>query len=134
MKFKVSTMIPLVAVIAFFDVLPIFGAGTILIPWFIYCFLTGNYSLGIGLLILYLVITGFRQAASPKIVGQQIGIGAFPSLILMYVGYLVYSWVGLIVSVPVGVLIINLYNKHFFDSFIEEVKNFIKETKSIIKE
>lgn len=134
LKFKIATIVPLVAVIAFFDVLPIFGAGTILIPWFIYCFLTGNYHLGIGLLVLYLVITGFRQAASPKIVGQQIGIGAFPSLILMYVGYLIYGWVGLIVSVPVGVLIINLYNKHFFDSFIEEVKNFIKETKMMIKE
>ena len=36
-------------------------------------------------------------------------------------------------AVPVGLLIINLYKKHFFDSFIRDVKLFLKETKYIVK-
>lgn len=131
--FKIQTIIPLVIVIAFIDFLPIFGSGTILIPWTIYSIITQNYSLGIKLFILYLAITAFRQIISPKVVGEQVGLSPFLSLIFMYIGYIFYDWIGLIMAVPVGLLIINLYKKHFFDSFIRDVKLFLKETKYIVK-
>ena len=48
----------LVANIATFllDIFPVLGVGTVLIPWGISSLITGNYVLGIEILILYLII------------------------------------------------------------------------------
>ena len=62
------------ALIAIIDVMPILGTGAVLIPWSIINLILGNTKLGIGMLILYIVITAVRQTIEPKIVGQQIGL------------------------------------------------------------
>jgi len=55
----------LALVVAIVDALPILGTGTILIPWAIYSAITGNIGLGVGLLVVYLVITVVRQLLEP---------------------------------------------------------------------
>ena len=47
--------------IAIFDILPVAGSGGILIPWALISLLLGNTKQGIGLLVLYVVITVIRQ-------------------------------------------------------------------------
>lgn len=62
--------------IAIFDILPVAGSGGILIPWALISLLVGNTKQGIGLLVLYVVITVIRQYIEPKIVGQTLGVNS----------------------------------------------------------
>lgn len=72
--------------IAVVDVLPVLGAGTVLIPWGIVNIIFGNTKLGLSLLLLYVIILFVRQLIEPKIVGQQIGVHPLLTLFGMYVG------------------------------------------------
>lgn len=84
------------ALIAVIDVLPILGTGAVLLPWSIITLIMGNNRIGIGMLILYIVITAVRQTIEPKIVGQQIGLHPILTLILMYVGAQLMGVLGLL--------------------------------------
>ena len=72
--------------IALVDILPILGVGTILIPWFIIAFILGEVKYGIGILVIYLVITFVRQLIEPKLVSEQIGLNPLATLVAMFVG------------------------------------------------
>ena len=91
--------------IAVLDALPIFGSGTILIPWSIISLIGGNYRVTISLIIIYVIIVLTRQLIEPKIVSQQIGIHPLATLLSMYIGLKLFSVVGLILG-PVLVLVI----------------------------
>ena len=56
--------------IAFLDMLPFFGTGTILGPWAIIKFIGGEYKMAIGLLVLYAVSQLVRQLIQPKQIGR----------------------------------------------------------------
>ena len=91
--------------VAFVDILPIFGAGTVLIPWAIFSLLTSNTPLGIGLLVLYAVTLVVRQFIEPKIVGTTLGIHPLATLASVYLGLSFFGFWGLILG-PMSVLII----------------------------
>lgn len=73
-------------IIALVDVLPILGAGTVLIPWAIISLISGQTKLGLSLFLLYIIIIFVRQLIEPKIVGQQIGVHPLFTLAGMYIG------------------------------------------------
>ncbi|WP_353505774.1 AI-2E family transporter [Thomasclavelia cocleata] len=133
LKFDIGFIIPMVVVLGFLDFLPIIGSGTVLTPWGIICILIGDVSLGIKLLLIYAAVFAFRQFASPKIVGNEMGFSPFMSLVIMYIGYLACGLLGVFISMPIGMLIINLYKKHFFDSFLYDIKSLINLTKTIMQ-
>lgn len=87
------------------DILPILGTGSVLVPWAAFLLLTGDNYTGIGLLVLFLVITVFRRIVEPKILGDSIGIGALAALISLYVGFKLVGVVG----VFLGPLIVIIY-------------------------
>lgn len=105
--------------VAFVDILPIFGAGTVLIPWAIFSFLTSNTALGIGLLVLYAVTLAVRQFIEPKIVGTTLGIHPLATLASVYLGLKFLGIAGLIVG-PMAVLIIR---EVFFSKKVERVNS-----------
>lgn len=72
--------------IAFVDLMPILGTGAVLLPWTIISFLFGKTSMGVGILILYIVVTIVRQTLEPKIVGQQIGLHPVVTLLCIFAG------------------------------------------------
>lgn len=105
----VEHFILIALLIAFFDALPVFGSGAILIPWAIYGFITENYLVGIIMLVLYFTVIITRQLLEPKIVGEHIGVPPIFTLISMYAGLKIFGIVGMILG-PVCILIIkNLY-------------------------
>ena len=55
----------------------------------------GNFPLGIGLLILYAIITVVRQMLEPRVVGKQIGLYPLVTLVCMFVGTYLFGFVGL---------------------------------------
>lgn len=72
--------------IALFDLMPILGTGGILLPWAAILLILGNYSLAVGILILYIIITAVRNTVEPRIIGDQIGLHPLATLIAMAVG------------------------------------------------
>lgn len=85
------------------DALPVLGSGTILIPWAICQFLTGNLRMGVGLLILYLLCTLNRQLLEPRLLGQKLGMSTLLTLFFMYIGYRLFGIFGFVLG-PVGYL------------------------------
>ncbi|MDD3400874.1 MAG: sporulation integral membrane protein YtvI [Eubacteriales bacterium] len=82
--------------VALFDLLPIVGSGTIMIPWSIISFLTGNIGLGVGLVVCWLAITVVRQFIEPRIVGRRVGVHPLLTLMAMFVGLKLFGGIGLI--------------------------------------
>lgn len=87
------------------DILPVLGPGTIFVPWIIWNFISGNNSLAIGLLVVYILISVVRQFLEPKIVGDNIGLHPLATLISLYAGLQLGGIVGMIMG-PVTVVII----------------------------
>ena len=89
------------------DILPIFGTGTVFIPWSVYELITGNVKMGIFMLISYLVISTVRSIIEPKIVGRQADISPVVTLLAMYLGLKLFGVAGLFI-LPICVMIIKL--------------------------
>lgn len=108
--------------IAFMDLLPVFGTGTIMIPWAIIEILGKNYSMAVGLLIIWCVGQLVRQVIQPKIVGDSIGMNAIPTLFLLFIGYKIAGVIGMILAVPIGIIVVNLYEEGVFDTTKQSVQ------------
>ncbi len=103
-------------VIAFLDFLPFLGTGTVLIPWAVIRFLTADYKVAVGLLVIWGVGQLARQLIQPKIVGDSIGVPPLPTLFLLYIGYKISGVLGMIIAVPVGLLVFSMYEEGAFDT------------------
>ena len=119
---QIRFSILLAIVIAFLDFLPFFGTGTALIPWAIYKFLVGDYKMVAALVILYGVTQLVRQLIQPKLVGDSMGLNPLYTLFLLYLGYRVGSVLGMIFAVPIGLILLNLYQAGAFDYILDDVK------------
>jgi sporulation integral membrane protein YtvI len=82
--------------IAMADALPVIGAGMFLIPWAIISIVTGDSFRAAGLAVIYGVIVMSRGFIEPKLVGSQIGMGALPTFMAMYAGFIFAGVLGLI--------------------------------------
>ena len=87
--------------IAFVDFLPVFGTGAILWPWALFNVVFGNYPRAVGLMIIYLICQILKQVIQPKMVGDSIGISPLSTLVFMFIGYRLYSVIGLILGIPI---------------------------------
>lgn len=119
---QIRFSILLAIAIAFLDFLPFFGTGTALIPWAIYKFLVGDYKMVATLVILYGVTQLVRQLIQPKLVGDTMGLNPLYTLFLLYLGYRVGSVLGMIFAVPIGLILLNLYQAGAFDYILNDVK------------
>ncbi len=90
--------------VAFFDLLPLFGAGVVLVPWAVILIIGENYAVGIGMLVLFAIITVIRQIAEPRLVGKSLGIHPFASLVSIFIGFRLFGFWGMILA-PIGVLV-----------------------------
>ncbi|MBP5609773.1 MAG: AI-2E family transporter, partial [Clostridia bacterium] len=76
----------LALLIALFDLLPVLGAGGILIPWGIFAILSGRAALGVCVLFLSLVIFTVRQILTPRLVGRGLGVRPLLVFFSVYAG------------------------------------------------
>ncbi|MCD8121070.1 MAG: sporulation integral membrane protein YtvI [Clostridiales bacterium] len=111
--------VPLAIGVAFLDFLPVFGTGTILIPWAICELLTGKYALAVGLVLLYGLTQVVRQMIQPKIVGDSMGLPPLATLFFLFLGFRLHGISGMILAVPVGIFVLDLYQFGAFDSMVE---------------
>lgn len=107
-------------VTALIDIVPILGTGTVLIPWALYCLLSGDVSLAVGIFIMYVCITIIRQVIEPKLVSAQLGLPPFATIIAMYVGSQIFGILGIFI-LPITLVMIKLLNDegiiHIFHNF-----------------
>lgn len=112
--------------IAVFDILPIVGTGTVLIPWAAVSLIQNKFGIGIALLIIYVVITVIRQIIEPKIVGKQVGLHPVATLIAMVSGTALFGIVGLF-GFPIILALLTDLNRrekiHIFKSIPHENTN-----------
>ena len=69
----------------------------------------GNYFLGIGILVLYVLITVVRQVLEPKIVGSYVGLYPLVTLMAMYIGSKVMGFFGLFLF-PIAIILLKKLN------------------------
>lgn len=93
---RVGHPILIALLIAFFDLFPIIGVGTAIIPWAIVELILGNTARGVGLLVLFVVNELIRQFAEPRIVGKSLNIHPLFTLVLIYTSISLFGLVGLI--------------------------------------
>lgn len=98
------------------DIIPVLGTGTVLIPWAIYNLIFGNFGMGIGLLVIYAVVTVIRQIVEPKLVANQAGLPAIITIMAMFLGVRIFGAFGIIL-LPFTVIILKLlYDEGIFSS------------------
>lgn len=108
-------------IIGLVDLLPYLGVGTVMIPWLIYAFATGEASLGIGLSILYGIILISRQLIEPKVLASSVGLDPLPTLIAMFVGLKLFGFLGLII----GPVLLVIAGAAFRAGLVRDLRNYI---------
>lgn len=92
-------------VVAVLDVLPVLGVGTVLIPWSVYCFISGNAYRAWALLIILAVVSVVREIMESRLLGRGAGVHPVYILASVYAGYKICSVVGMIL-LPMAVNIV----------------------------
>ena len=110
------------------DIVPVLGTGTVVIPWAIYNFFTGNIGMGIGLIIMYVVITVIRQAVEPKLVANQVGLPSIVTIMGMFLGARFFGALGILL-VPFSIIVFKL----MYDEGIIGNKKTVNAEKSTCK-
>ena len=93
------------------DILPVLGTGGVMIPWSIISLIMGDIGVGIGLIVVYLVVTVIRNIIEPKIVGTQLGLHPLATLISMFIGVNIAGIIGLF-GFPIMLSLLLHLNKH----------------------
>ena len=83
--------------IAIFDVLPILGAGTLLVPMVIWHFWIGQPVRAVMLALLYVFIVVVRQVVEPRLLSHNLGIHPIVAIISVFLGLQLFGPIGLII-------------------------------------
>lgn len=120
--------------IAVLDFLPIFGTGTVLLPWALIKLFNGAYGAAVYLLLLYGITQLVRQLIQPKLIGDTMGMDPLMTLFLLYVGYRFQGFTGMILAVPVGMILLEAIRIGAYDSLIDGVKVLGQDLASLMRQ
>lgn len=82
----------------------------------------GDYKMTVSLVVLYVITQVVRQLLQPKMVGDSVGLNPLVTLLLLYVGYKAGGLLWMILSVPVGMVLINMCQAGAFDYIFNDVE------------
>ena len=92
--------------VALVDILPVLGVGSVLLPWAaIEIFISKDLFTGIGLIIIYVIVTVIRQISEPKVVAGSLGLHPLVTIIAMYTGFKIFGILGMIAGPMVALAI-----------------------------
>ena len=92
-------------VLGMLDALPMFGTGTVLIPWSIFMLVVGHFFPAAVLFTVYIVTYLLREFMESKFMGDRLGIAPFTMMVIIYMGLVLYGLWGFILG-PVSYVII----------------------------
>lgn len=99
--------------IGLLDVLPVFGTGTVLIPWAFLCAFLGKWGQAAGLTVIYLITYYLREFLEARMMGKELGISSLEMMIAMYAGLKLFGIGGLFLG-PVGWILIKEIDKTLY--------------------
>lgn len=105
-------------IVGLLDLLPILGPFVLFAPWIAWELLVGSKALGIGLLILYGIISIVRQFMEPKILGDSLGLHPLATLMAIYFGFKILGAIGAILGPVSLVVFLACYKAGLFDGLI----------------
>lgn len=117
----------LALLIAFLDFIPFLGTGTAIWPWAAFQLLTGNFVMAAGLMGIYCICLPVHQILQPKFVGDTVGMDPLWTLIFMFIGYRISGMLGMIVSIPLGMMLISMYREGAFNKTICDVRDLVRD-------
>ena len=117
----------LALITAFLDFLPFVGTGTILMPWAVYCIITGEYTSAVIIIAAYFISLIVHRILEPKLIGDSVGMSPFLTLISMFIFYRLIGMLGLIIGIPVGMILQAFYEGGVFDNTIRGIKILVKD-------
>ncbi len=128
----------LALIVAAVDMLPILGVGTVLIPWTIWAWISGDTYTAVGLLIINVTATVVRRFIEPRVISSGIGLSPLITLFSMYVGFRLFGFTGLFFSPLVAIFILLLLPENIscrlgFKLNEEEKEDFLKKANKISK-
>lgn len=92
-------------IIGILDALPMFGTGTVLIPWSIVMVFAGHFFDAAVLFTIYIITYLLRELMESKYMGDRLGIAPFTMMVIIYMGLVLYGLWGFILG-PVSYVII----------------------------
>lgn len=119
--------------IAILDFFPVLGTGTVLMPWAVIEFLSGDYVRAIIFMALWGGGQLLRQIIQPKIMGDSMGMPPIPTLFLLYIGWRLNGVWGMIFALPIAIIILNLNEAGIFDQAKTSVRYLIRDVNGFRK-
>jgi sporulation integral membrane protein YtvI len=83
-------------ILALLDLLPILGAGALMIPMAIWYLAAGETFKGIVIAILYIVIVAVRQIIQPRLLSSNLNIHPIVAILALFLGLQLFGILGLI--------------------------------------
>ena len=106
---RIDYALVLATTVAIVDALPVFGAGTVLLPWAAWEFIAGDGSKGLALVISYGAVTVLRNCIQAKLLGDQLGLHPAATLLAIYSGAKAMGVAGMIIF-PIAAISIKKLN------------------------
>lgn len=103
---RVDSPLLLALMVSLLDALPVFGTGTVLIPWALVAMMTGDMGLGLGLMGLYGAAALLRNILEPKVLGATLGLSPLLTLVAIYAGWRLAGLWGMI-GLPMGAMVLS---------------------------
>ncbi len=106
------------------DMLPVFGTGTVLLPWALFELVNKNVTSAAVLVSAYVVTYFVREIMESKCLGDKTGIPPFVMLMVIFLGIMIYGIMGFILG-PVSYCIMKALILHLK---IEIERGILKKT------
>lgn len=121
---KNSYAVVLGILIGIVDMLPVFGTGTVLLPWALFELVNKNVTSAAVLVSAYVVTYFVREIMESKCLGDKTGIPPFVMLMVIFLGIMIYGIMGFILG-PVSYCIMKALILHLK---IEIERGILKKT------
>lgn len=110
---RVRYALLLAFLIAFVDMLPVLGTGTVLVPWALISLLLQRAPLAVGLAALQVILLLERSILEPKLVAAQVNLPPIAALLAIYLGYCSMGIFGMVTFPILLLLIKQLHDENY---------------------
>ena len=94
-------------VVALFDLMPLFGVGTVLVPWSIFAYFANERIKSVVLLSGFLLISFVRSLAEPEIISSRLGVHPLVTIFFAYLFVRFFGAIGVFLA-PIGILTVKI--------------------------
>ncbi len=120
MKQPYSVLLGLLMGVA--DIIPNFGAGTVMLPWAVILFFLGDAQKGIFLGITVIVVGATRNLIYPQVMGSQTGLSPLLTVMSSFFGWKIWGVLGMIVGPIIALVIVKIIQSGIFAGLFSDLK------------